>query len=82
VPAALSAVVATKIGKLYAGRASLLVYLNIGEFGIRQVEIEAAMVQAITPALPYFQQVWILWKARLYGPWDTKDLCDLGRGER
>ena len=48
----------------------------------RQVEIEAAMVQAITPALPYFQQVWILWKARLYGPWDTKDLCDLGRGER
>lgn len=29
VPAALSAVIGTKIGKLYAGRASLLVYLNI-----------------------------------------------------
>jgi hypothetical protein len=69
VPAALSAVIATKIGKHYAGRASLLVYLNIGEFGIRQAEIEAAMAPAIAPALPCVQRVWILWKARLYGPW-------------
>jgi hypothetical protein len=69
VPAALTAVIATKIGKHYAGRASLLVYLNIGEFGIRQAEIEAAMPLAIAPALPHFQRVWILWKARLYGPW-------------
>lgn len=65
--------VATKIGKLYAGRASLLVYLNIGEFGVRQAEIEAAMAPAITPALPCFQRVWILWKARLYGPWAAED---------
>ncbi len=69
VPAALSAVIATKIGKRYAGAASLLVYLNIGEFGIRQSEIEAAMAPAVTPALPHFQNVWLLWKARLYGPW-------------
>jgi hypothetical protein len=69
VPAALAAVIATKIGKRYAGRASLLVYLNIGEFGIRQAEIEAAMTPAVAPALPYFSRVWILWKARLYGPW-------------
>jgi hypothetical protein len=74
VPAALSAVVATKIGKLYAGRASLLVYLNIGEFGIRQPEIETAMAPAIAPALPCFQRVWILWKSRLYGPWAAEDL--------
>lgn len=32
-PAALSAVIATKIGKRYAGRASLLINLNISEFG-------------------------------------------------
>lgn len=69
VPAALAAAIATKIKKHYAGRASLLVYLNIGEFGIRQAEIEAAMLPAITPALPHFQRVWILWKTRLYGPW-------------
>jgi hypothetical protein len=74
VPAALSAVIATKIGKFYAGHASLLVYLNIGEFGIRQAEIEAAMAPAIAPALPCFQRVWVLWKARLYEPWASKDL--------
>jgi hypothetical protein len=69
VPVALSAAIATKVGKNYAGHASLLVYLNIGEFGIRQAEIEAAMTPAVTPALPYFQRAWLLWKARLYGPW-------------
>jgi hypothetical protein len=73
VPAALSAAVARKVEKRYAGKASLLLYLNIGEFGIRQAEIEAAMQQAIAPALPYFQRVWILWKARLYGPWAAAD---------
>jgi hypothetical protein len=71
VPAALTAVIATKIGKHYAGRASLLVYLNISEYGIRQAEIEAAMTPAIAPALPHFQRVWILWKVRLYGPWSA-----------
>ena len=68
-PAALSAAIATKIGKRYAGRASLLVNLNISEFGILQTEIEAAMTPAVVPALPCFDRVWILWKARLYGPW-------------
>ena len=76
VPAALAAVIATKIEKHYAERASLLMYLNIGEFGIRQAEIEAAMPPAIAPALPHFRRVWILWKARLYGPWAIQgDLC-------
>ena len=69
VPEALERVIAAKVRKCYAGRASLLVYLNIGEFGIRQAEIEAAMAPAVAPALPYFPHVWILWKARLYGPW-------------
>jgi hypothetical protein len=66
---ALSAVIGAKIGKRYVGRASLLVNLNISEFGIRQAEIEAAMAPSIKPALPHFQRVWVLWKARLYGPW-------------
>jgi hypothetical protein len=46
----------------------LLVYLNIGEFGIRQAQIQTAMMQAVAPALPHFQRVWRVWKARLYGP--------------
>jgi hypothetical protein len=69
VPAALATVTASKVGKRYAGRVSLLIYLNIGEFGIRQAEIEAAMAPTVAPALPYFRRVWILWKAQLYGPW-------------
>ena len=68
-PTALSAVVATKIEKHYAGHASLLISLNISEFGIRQAEIEAAMAPAVAPTLSCFERVWILWKARLYGPW-------------
>jgi hypothetical protein len=71
VPSALASVIASKIGKHYASSASLLIYLNIAEFGIRQAEIEAAMLPAITPALPCFQNIWILWKQRLYGPWST-----------
>jgi hypothetical protein len=71
VPSALSAVIGTKIGKRYAGRASLLINLNISEFGIRQAEIEAVMAPAVAPALPCFERVWILWKALLYGPWAT-----------
>jgi hypothetical protein len=43
--------------------------LNIGEFGNRQSEIEAAMAPAIATALPHFQRVWVLWKEKLYGPW-------------
>jgi hypothetical protein len=69
VPSALAAAVATKLAKRYAGDASLLVYLNISEFGIRRKEIEAAMQPAIAPALPYFRRAWILWMPRLYGPW-------------
>jgi hypothetical protein len=67
--AALFAAVTTKIGKLYAGRVSLLIYLNIGEFGARQAEIEAAMASAVAPALPHFSRAWVLRNAQLYGPW-------------
>lgn len=69
IPSALSAAIDKKIGKQYTGSAGLLVHLNIAEFGIRQLEIKAAMGPAIAPALPCFQHIWILWKERLYGPW-------------
>ena len=71
VPSALASVIETKIAKNYAGRPDLLLYLNIGEYGIRQSEIEAALPAAAAPALPYFGRVWILWKAQLYGPWSS-----------
>ena len=46
---ALPAVIAANVKKSSAGRVSLLVYLNIGEFGIRQAEIEAAMARRSRP---------------------------------
>ncbi len=69
VPAALATAISKKVGKSYAEQVSLLVLLNINEFGIRQNEIEAAMRLAVIPALPVFRLVWILWKEKLYGPW-------------
>lgn len=71
-PKALSKAIAKKVGKHYPSGASLLVYLNIDEFGIHQVEIEAAMAPAVQPALADFRHVWILWRARLYGPWSNQ----------
>ncbi len=72
-PAALSAAVATKINKHYVtSSASLLVSLNIGEFGIRQEEIETAMASAMQPALSCFERAWVLWEHRLYGPWTAR----------
>jgi hypothetical protein len=71
-PDALATVVAKKIAKHYPAGASLLIHLNIDEYGIRQAEIEAAMEAAIAPALANFTCIWILWKARLHGPWCAK----------
>jgi Protein of unknown function (DUF2384) len=42
VPVALAATIGTKVEKRYGSCVSLLVYLNIDEFGIRQADIEAA----------------------------------------
>ena len=47
----MSAAIAAKIGQHNADCASLLVYLNIVEFGVRQAEIEVVMAPAIAPGL-------------------------------
>jgi len=69
VPVALTTAILKKVTKSYAGQTSLLVHLNLNEYGIWQKEIEAAMHEVVIPALPVFQSVWILWKGKLYGPW-------------
>jgi hypothetical protein len=53
----------------YVDRASMLIFLKIGEFGIRQPDIGALMESAETLTLPHFHRVWILWKTQLYGRW-------------
>ena len=58
-----------KVAKHYSGRAGLLVYLNIGEFGISQAEIEASFKDATRSAKDAFSEVWVLWKERAYPIW-------------
>lgn len=60
-----------KAAKQYSGRAALLVYLNINEYGIRHREIEASLPNATAPAKHAFTSVWVLWKNRAYHVWQN-----------
>ena len=71
VPAILHQRCSDKAVKRYAGRAALLVYLNISEYGIRQREIEASLRNATAPAKNAFTAVWVLWKDRAYHTWQN-----------
>lgn len=75
IPGALTAAVEGKISKRYAGRASLLILLNISEYGIHQDDVIESFAAAAAPALPQFERVWILWKQVAYGPW-ALSICD------
>jgi hypothetical protein len=67
IPAALDLIVVNKSAKNYAERVDLLIYLNIGEYGLRQAETEIVIARAIGQATSSFARVWVLWKDRLYG---------------
>ena len=60
---------AKKAGKGYETSVSLLIYLNLGEYGIRQREIEAAMQLCTAAAKDAFDAVWVLWKGVAYPVW-------------
>ena len=59
-----------KANKGYPPSARLVIYLNIGEYGVRQKEIEAAMAESTSPAKDAFHEVWVLWKTQLYLLWN------------
>jgi hypothetical protein len=58
-----------KAKKNYPKSMRLLIYLNIGEYGTMQKEIEGAMADSTAVAKEAFAEVWVLWKARLYLVW-------------
>lgn len=60
---------AKKANKDYEPGISLLIYLNLGEYGIRQKEIEAAMRPATACAKDAFLEVWVLWEGGAYLVW-------------
>jgi hypothetical protein len=68
-PTWLAAACETKIGKLYGARANLVIYLNLGEYGIRQKEVERCFPTATERAKGHFDAVWVLWKKRAYLIW-------------
>jgi hypothetical protein len=69
IPARLRDAAGRKAAKRYPASASLLIYLNINEYGIRQAEIEACFVPSTDRARDAFKSVWILWKQRVYEVW-------------
>lgn len=58
-----------KADKRYVGRANLVVYLNLSEYGIRQKEVEACFPSATQVVKDDFEAVWVLWKKRTYLVW-------------
>jgi len=69
VPGALKTAVRKKKAKLYSKHENLLIYLNIGEYGIRHREIIAAFPDATKDARDIFKSVWILWKQQAFEVW-------------
>lgn len=69
VPGALQVAVEKKRAKHYSKRESLLIYLNIGEYGIRHHEIIAGFPGATKGAKDIFKSVWILWKQQAFEVW-------------
>jgi hypothetical protein len=65
IPAALEKAVSGKAAKRYGSPASLLVYLNINDYGIRQAETEAAIAEVKRRYSNAFPAIYVLWKDKL-----------------
>jgi hypothetical protein len=65
IPAALDKAIADKVAKRYGSRTSLLVYLNINEYGIRQAETEIAIAEVKQRYSGSFSALHVLWKDKL-----------------
>ncbi len=70
-PGWLRAACLKKAGKNYGGRANLVIYLNLDEYGIRQSEVEACFCHATKNVKDAFETVWVLWKKRAYRVWPS-----------
>jgi hypothetical protein len=65
IPGALDKAITDKIAKRYPSGTWLLVYLNINEYGIRQVETEAAIAAVKQRHAASFDSIFVLWKDKL-----------------
>lgn len=68
-PRWLSVACARKVAKNYGSRASLVIYLNVSEYGIRFKEVQASFPGATASVKDRFDSVWILWQSNAYQVW-------------
>ena len=76
IPAALREGIERKLAKKYPVGTRLLVYLNIGEWGIRQQAIESEINSLLTIFSDGFSGIDVLWKRKLFGS-DREVLIDI-----
>jgi len=60
---------AKKVSKNYSGHSSLVIYLNLDEFGIRESEVQGSFRHSTRFAKDHFDEVWVLWKGRIFRIW-------------
>jgi hypothetical protein len=65
IPSALDKAITDKVAKRYPLATWLLVYLNINEYGIQQIETEAAIAAVKQRHAASFDKVFVLWKDKL-----------------
>ncbi len=61
----------TKVKKHYSLGASLVIYLNASEYGIRHQEIVDTMTDSTAVAKDAFVSVWVLWKGQAFETWNS-----------
>jgi hypothetical protein len=66
IPKYLDVAISGKSNKNYASRCWLVVYLNISEYGIRQVETEQVIAATKARYAAGFVDISVLWKGKLY----------------
>jgi hypothetical protein len=68
-PAWITSVCQKKVDKCYGARTKLVLYLNVSDHGVRQIEIEASFPSATAVAREHFDAIWILWNNQAYHVW-------------
>jgi hypothetical protein len=66
IPAELDRVILKKVNKHYHPAPTLVVYLNLNDYGIRQMQTEAAIEAALQRHCSSFNGIYIIWKDKLF----------------
>ncbi|BCK75514.1 hypothetical protein AA0242T_1195 [Acetobacter aceti NRIC 0242] len=74
VPRALDVAIKKKTSKNYNNSVSLLVYLNIYEYGIRTNEIENEIYSKMDAYKIFFHRIYVLWKKKIYASDDPRSV--------